>query len=60
MLANISEGGSTKECVGDGVDKNVGIGMPVKAYRVFNLNAAEDELSAGDEPVHIIAKSYPH
>ena len=40
--------------------QHVGVGMPVKPPLVGDLDAADHELAAGDERVHVEALADPH
>ena len=46
--------------VGHGVRQHVRVGVAQKAQLVRDVHAAQDELAALHEPVHVNAQPYPH
>ena len=55
VMADVAERGGAEQRVGDRVAERVGVGVAGQAVRVRDLDAAEDELPAGDERVRVPA-----
>ena len=60
MLADVAERGRAEQRVADRVDQNVCIRMALEPLLVRDLHAANDELSPGDQRVHVESLSYAH
>ena len=55
VMADVAERGGAEQGIGDRVAERVGVGVAEQAVRVRDLDAAEDELPAGDEGVRVPA-----
>ena len=55
MAADVTEGDGAEQRVGDCMEQGVGVGVAEQAGRMRNLDAAEDQLAAFDQFVHIVA-----
>ena len=53
VLANVAKPGSAEERIADRVEQDVGVRVAVEAFVEGNVDAADDELAAGDEPMHV-------
>lgn len=54
-FADISESGGTEKSIGDGVEENVCIAMPIEPEAgIGDMDTAEDERSVGDGAVCIV------
>jgi len=58
--ADVAERRGAEQRVAYGVQQHVGVGMAGEAFFVRNLDAADDQLAAGDERMHIESLSYSH
>ena len=58
--AEISERCSPEQSVGDGVQKHVGVRVAGQARVVRNLDPAQNERPIVDQPVNVVANTYPH
>ena len=55
--ADIAQGSSTEQGIGDGVQQSVGVGVAEQAFFKGDGYAAEDERAAGHELVDVVALS---
>ncbi len=55
MPADVAQAGRAEQRVGDGVQQRIGVGMAEQAARVRNLHAAQDQLAALHQRVHVVA-----
>ena len=60
MLADVAEGGGAEQRVADGVQQDVGIGVAVEAFLVLDLDAADHELAAQHQRMHVEALADSH
>ena len=59
MLADVTQRGRAEECVGDGVEQDVGVRMPVQPPIVRDLDAAEDQATSRRKAVSVVADADP-
>ena len=59
-LADVSGASARKNGVGDGMREHVGIGMSREPALVRDVDAADDELAAFGEGMHVVADADPH
>lgn len=57
MAADITQSGRAKKSVADSVRQCVTIGMAFRSHFKRNFDAAENQLSAADKPMHIIPET---
>jgi hypothetical protein len=55
MLPDIPASQGAQDGVADGMDQDVGIGMPFKAFLKGNILSAQNEPAARYQPVNIMA-----
>src|SRR4051812_40325218 len=55
MMADVAFADRAEDRVGDGVRENVGVRVAVKAVRMRNLHAAENERAAFRETMDVVA-----
>jgi hypothetical protein len=55
MLPNIPASQGAEDGVTDGMDQDIGIGMPLKALLKGNILSAQDEPAARYQPVDVIS-----
>lgn len=55
VSADVGEAGGAEECVGDGVNEDVAIGVASGAAVEWDVDAADDEGAAGFEAVEVVA-----
>lgn len=60
MLADISQRRRAQQRVHYGVDQNVRVGMTVESHLIWDLNAAEDQLTSFFEAMYVISVSDSH
>ena len=60
MPADVAQARSAKQCIADGMQQHVGIGMSVQSAIKGNVDAADDELAARHQCMNIEALSYTH
>jgi hypothetical protein len=53
MHTDVAQGGCAKQGIGDGVGKNVGVGMTFESELGRNLHTTQDERPAGRDTVDI-------
>ena len=58
MLSDIPQSQSPKQCVTNGVQQYVGIGVTEQPFFVRNRHTAQNQSSLGDKPMHVIAVTY--
>jgi len=56
-VADVGEGEGAEDGVGEGVGEDVGVGVAVEAEVAGDGDAAEDEFTAGDEAVDVVAEA---
>src|SRR5579885_3107754 len=57
MHADVAQSGSSQDRIGDGVGKNIGIGVAFQTQFRRNGDASQDERAAGSQPVNIPAQA---
>src|ERR687898_2044345 len=60
MLADVAQRGRTEDRVGDGVEQDIGVGMPVQPPIVRDLDPAEDQTPSRREAMSVVADAGPH
>ena len=60
MPPDISQPRRAQQGVGNGVEQHVGVGMAVQPLFVVDLHAAQYQVTAFHQPVHVVAMSDPH
>jgi hypothetical protein len=60
MPADVAQRGGAKQRVADGVQQHVGVRVPVEPLVVRDLHAADDQLAAFHQRVHVEALPDPH
>lgn len=59
MIAYVTQGCRPKQCIADGMDEHIGIGMAQQPQLKINLHASYYQVTALNEPVNIVTVSYP-
>ena len=57
MLPDVPEAGSAEQCIAEGMQENVCIGMAVQPLLVRDIDPTQDEFSPGGKPMNIVAKT---
>lgn len=60
MGADVAERRCAEQCVRNRVQKHICIRMPEQTARIFDLHAAQNQISAFHQAVHVIAVADPH
>ena len=60
MLADVARADGAEQRVGERVQGDVGVGMALQGVRVGDPDAAQPDVVAGDQPVHVEALSGAH
>ncbi len=60
MLADVAEARRAEQRVADGMQQHIGIGVAVEPFRVLDLDAADDQLAAKHQRMHIEALADSH
>ena len=55
VVADVAERGGAEQRIGDRMAERIGIGVAGQAVRVRDLDAAEDQLAAGDQRMRVPA-----
>jgi len=55
MLSDVSKCQSPKQGIGDRVQQHVGVGVTEQSRFVWDVNAAQDQSTLGDETVYVVA-----
>lgn len=58
VLADVAQAGAAEKGVHDGVQENVGVGVPLQAQPVIEADTAEYEAATRDETVDVVAVAY--
>jgi hypothetical protein len=57
MKSNIAQVGRSKQGVANGMDKHVGIGMPVQSHFVINFYSPKPQFSTFLQAMHVVSKT---
>lgn len=60
MPPDISQPRRAQQGVGNGVEQHIGVGMAVQPLFVVDLHAAQYQVTAFHQPVHVVAMPDPH
>ena len=55
VFADIAQGGCPQQGVADGVEQDVGVGVPQQPFGMGNLNASEPQFAAFDQLVYVVS-----
>ena len=59
MLTDVTQGGRAEECVDDGMEQDIGVGMPVQPPVVRDLDAAENQAPSRSKAMSVVADTDP-
>ena len=60
VLADVAEAGGAQQRIADGVQQHIGVGMAIEPFLVLDLDAADHQLAAVDQWVHVEALADSH